>query len=218
MDTAKKRHLLAKKFIGLDAAITPIAVVKLPNGTSFDVEFRKPAFLSRKPFQEGDKSPNSDKQDLNPLRLKPPFLTDYPGFQGTIEGLNIANGKNICYLFLGAQPAEAGIAEKLAQTIQAAVPEAAEAKWLKISVPNEDGTWTDWNRFGFQSEQEYAAFNNIEVNKYPSNFILFTREQLGVQAFIGIRWTNIQEPYVELETEILAALGTFNVKRRGADK
>lgn len=211
LEAAKKKQKLASKFVALDASPVPYAQVKQANGSMLAVSLRKPLIFNRKPFQLGEKNPNNPGEELSEKRLKPPFLKEFPGYQSTYEALHVGGGKNICYLFLGAQPAEAGIAEKVAEALKPAVPEGGEAKWTKVSIENEDGTRTDWNRIAFSSEQEYNAYNNVDVDKYPSNFVLYMREHLGCQAFVGIRWTIIAEPAIDLESLTAATLGTVTI-------
>jgi hypothetical protein len=211
LDSAVRRLKTENKFTGLDKTPTLIAKLKNDKGAGVEVSFRKPARFSGTAFSEGAALPTNPNEPLNANRIKPPFLQNFPGFQYCYELLPGAAGPSTAYLYVGAQPAEPGAADRLLTEMQPALPDPPPV-WNTVVADTPEDTKQTWKALTFTSDQEFVAHDNKTPEKQKATFKLWMCEQNGIQVFLGYRWADRGTDATAMEKDMLAAAGTIAVK------
>jgi hypothetical protein len=209
VDEAVKRLKIAAKFTMLDPTPTLVAQLKGGKSGGASISFRKPAFSVAKALTEANADAALGDTAISPLRIKPSFLTTYPGYQYTLETANENRGLSIVYFYLGAQIAEPGVGERVTSEIAAALPNLAPLQWSPLPVDTDDGGKVTWSRLTFTAEVPLALRNRAQPEIYPTTFNLLLREQNGYQVVFGGLWTNAGELSQSAESNFLASAGTF---------
>ncbi len=213
-DAAIARLKIENKFKTLDDAPSVAAAWKSENApTGTKVTFRKPKYFTRKPFNASSTSPNKPDEPLRVERLKPPFLPNFPGFYQSWEELSLSQrGSSTAYLYVGGQPIEPGLADRILQDIKTAFPALETLAWGNTDVDTPDGGRAKWRSLTFTAQQDFWARGDATPEVLnDSIFLILLKEEAGRQIIIAGRWSPRAGEPGEMLRDILAAAGTVTV-------
>jgi hypothetical protein len=218
LDQAVRRLRIENKFVGIDVKETLIAAIKNEQGTGAKISIRKPSYFGGPAFTEGAADPRQPSQPLKPERVKPPQLTNFPGFQFSYEQKSQTRGFGIAYLYFGAQPADSGAADRVLADLQAAnaanpaaAPENAPQTWVTVQADTPDGGSTPWKMISLTGSNVFWIEGNPQADHLAGTFIVWMREQQGFQVFVGLRVSTMGVDLEPLKKLVTASLGTVRV-------
>jgi len=213
LDAAIKQLKLDNQFVGLDATETLIAAIKNEQGTGAKLSIRKPSFFAGAAFAEGAADPREPSQPLTTDRVKPPILLNFPGFRFSYETVNSVLNRpaNVSYLYFGAQPSEAGVAERVASDLQTTYLESAPLSWSNAPATTPSGGSVMWRTLSLTQPQGFWRPGDTTASELPGLFQIWMYEQQGFQVFAALRTTAKDVELDDLRKLMVAALGTVRV-------
>jgi hypothetical protein len=215
LDAAIKQLRLDNQFVGLDVAETLVAGIKNQQGTGAKISLRKPEYFAGQAYAEGAADPRDPSKPLSPERIKPPVLSNFPGFRFSYETFgSVLNNPtpNTSYLYFGAQPTEAGVAERIATDLQTTYPDLAPMAWTSATVTTPSGGTVQWRTLSLEKLQAFLLrAGDAEAAERNGLFQIWMYEQQGFQTFVALRTSATDEERNQLRKLVVAALGTIRV-------
>lgn len=213
LDGAVKQIKLDNQFVGLDVSETLVAGIKNEQGIGAKVSLRKPSFFDGPAFTEGAADPRNPVEPLPAERVKPPVLPNFPGFRFSYEIFNTTLNRppNATHIYFGVQPSEAGVSERIANELQAAVPDAAPPAWSNVPATTPTGGSVMWRTLSINKPQPFWRAGDTTPVERPGLFQIWMYEQQGFQVLVGLRTTMTDDELNELRRNVVAALGTVRV-------
>lgn len=213
LEAAIKQLKLDNQFVGLDPSETLVAAIKNEQGVGAKISLRKPSRFDGQAYAEGAADPRDPSKPLPPERVKPAVLMNFPGFRFSYESVNTApnRGQYLTNVYCGAQPVEAGVAERIAGDLQAAFPDSDPLAWSNTPVLTPAGGTITWRTLSLTQPQTFIRPNDGSTVEVTGLFQVWMYEQQGFQAFVALRTSATNQELDELRQSIVAALGTIRV-------
>jgi hypothetical protein len=148
---------------------------------------------------------------INPQRLKPPFLPDFPGFGNCYEAYHEDPQAALpYYCYLGAVEGDASLADTVLNQLKAAFPGSSPA-WTPYDAATPSGETVAWRKVRFAGNQPFFQKNLPMPVNVNGIFELHVHESNGWLVFVG--WRMPQSISAAVNWEELAALtdGTVQV-------
>jgi len=208
LDGAVKKMRIDNKFRDLDRKETLIATLGKAK-----VVFRKPSskFFPDLAFTEGAADPQKPSELLAADRLKPSLLPDFPGFQFSYESV-IRRPLTISSLYVGAQTADAAMHDRIVMDLKSQLPESVDPpRWTEISVETPDGGTARCKTIEVRSTQNFWIPGNDQYHEMPGTFVIWLREQQGIQVLLSLRTTASGDALETLKNQIAVAVGTVRI-------
>lgn len=218
LDVAVKRLKIENRFVGLEPGETLLAAIKNEQGTGAKISFRKPTVFGGPANTLDSANPRQPTEKLNPERVKPPQLMNFPGFQFSYEQRMAGQGLSLAYSYYGAQPTDAGVAQRIIDDLQAAIVAADKTatpppppSWSNVLIDQPDGTTRQWKMLSTTGSNTFWQEGSAIADYGGGTFIIWMLEDRGFQVFLSLRATNLNANLDEMKKLMTAAVGTVKV-------
>lgn len=150
---------------------------------------------------------------VDPGRVKPPFLQDFPGFFICYEAFGPADGTNLAYYcYLGSMPAGDDVEGKILAQLQAAFP-SARPSFSEIEVQSPQNNAVSWQHVNVTANQPFAEQGSSQsfARTVEGTFDLYIHEADGIVVIVAWRAPREVAEQISLDELMQLTAGTVSV-------